>query len=49
MVGDLPSTTVLMIATPHAGTWWASLPAAVAKITVAAYAWTSTTAPCAKE
>ena len=41
--------TVLMVATPHAVTWWASLPAAVAKIAIAAYAWTSTTAPHGKE
>ena len=37
--------TVFMMVTPHAVTWWASLPAAVAKVAVAWYTWTLTAAP----
>jgi hypothetical protein len=36
--------TLLLVGTPHAITWWASLPATVATAAVAYYAWRSTAA-----
>lgn len=35
--------TLLLVGTPHAITWWASLPGSVATIAVAYYAWRSAT------